>query len=767
MMLLCPLLHGRLGFIQQFKMGNWRMIMGIEDGGWDRFLAINNGNFYSGYGNGGHNWTTVDLNQWQHVALIYSGTTFRFYKNGVEYTTTNVVNTGVQVSAQTFHIGSSIQGGPSQFFQGNIDEVRVWNIDRTTAQINANMNSSLIGSETGLVAYYNFNDGSGSTLTDLTVNGNDGLLGNMDPLTDWITNEPFTSGSGSTTATASGLSAGTYSITITDANGCSDSVSLTITEPTALVASTVVNTNVSCNGLSDGSATAIGTGGTSPYTFVWSNSAITASITGVTAGTYTVTVSDANSCTTISSVTITEPAPISFSFAQDTIFSCGIDSVIVDAGAGWSSYAWSNSVTTQTTSITTSGTYTVTVTDANGCTATDDLVLTSITDQALTAASAQFCSGNGTTITTNSSELGVNYSLYEATNNTLVDGPIAGTGSSLSFQTGNLISSTDFYLKSSIGDLTPGIGEAINFNGTNQYATVPININTSTNPILTITAWVKRTASATGPHHIISNDNGSWDRGIVIQSDSKYHIFAGRDINTNITSTLNQWEHIAVSYSISEIKFFLNGQLVFSTSGQSGINGHSAARIGGRPERSSMFTGLIDEVTFWNRSLTESEVNGYRNMCDLSSIYGLLGHYRMEEGSGSILLDETPNLKNGTLFNAPSRVTGLGCSNTGCAIQSATNTAIVVNPNPIASMTSTDISCNGLSDGSATASGTGGTAPFTFAWSNSATTASITGVTAGTYTVTVSDANSCTSTSSVTITEPTAVVASSVVNTKH
>lgn len=74
---------------------------------------------------------------------------------------------------------------------------------------------------------------------------------------------------------------------------------------------------------------------------------------------------------------------------------------------------------------------------------------------------------------------------------------------------------------------------------------------------------MKRTATASGPHHIISNDNGNWDRAIVIQSDSKYHIFAGRDINTNITSTLNQWEHIAVSYSSSEIKFFLNGQLVF------------------------------------------------------------------------------------------------------------------------------------------------------------------------------------------------------------
>ena len=65
----------------------------------------------------------------------------------------------------------------------------------------------------------------------------------------------------------------------------------------------------------------------------------------------------------------------------NTILSCGVDSVIVDAGAGWASYAWSNSATTQTTSVTTSGTYTVTVTDANGCTASDDVVVSVINGQ--------------------------------------------------------------------------------------------------------------------------------------------------------------------------------------------------------------------------------------------------------------------------------------------------------------------------------------------------------------------------------------------------
>src|SRR4029077_13669663 len=70
-----------------------------------------------------------------------------------------------------------------------------------------------------------------------------------------------------TTATATGLAAGTYTVTVTDANHCTTQKSVTITQPTAVVATIGVPTNVSCNGGSDGSASASGSGGTGPYTF--------------------------------------------------------------------------------------------------------------------------------------------------------------------------------------------------------------------------------------------------------------------------------------------------------------------------------------------------------------------------------------------------------------------------------------------------------------------------------------------------------------------
>ncbi|SDT10164.1 SprB repeat-containing protein [Winogradskyella sediminis] len=108
--------------------------------------------------------------------------------------------------------------------------------------------------------------------------------------------------------------------------------SVTITEPAALVASSVVDSNASCNGGSDGSATASATGGTAPYTYLWSNAATTASIVGVVAGTYNVTITDANGCTDTSSVTITEPTALDISITQD--------SGVLTANQAGATYQW-------------------------------------------------------------------------------------------------------------------------------------------------------------------------------------------------------------------------------------------------------------------------------------------------------------------------------------------------------------------------------------------------------------------------------------------
>ncbi|MFP3670128.1 SprB repeat-containing protein, partial [Priestia sp. SIMBA_032] len=91
--------------------------------------------------------------------------------------------------------------------------------------------------------------------------------------------------SGGTAATASGLAAGNYTVTVKDANNCQKTANVTIEQPSALIASAAAQTNVSCNGGTNGSATVSVTGGTGAYTYLWSPSGGTAATaSGLAAG---------------------------------------------------------------------------------------------------------------------------------------------------------------------------------------------------------------------------------------------------------------------------------------------------------------------------------------------------------------------------------------------------------------------------------------------------------------------------------------------------
>src|SRR5690606_25274181 len=120
---------------------------------------------------------------------------------------------------------------------------------------------------------------------------------------------------GETTPTISGLVAGNYSVGITDANGCTVSQSFNITQPTALTASTS-QSNIACNGEDTGVASITVSGGVAPYTYLWSNGETTAAITGLTAGTYTVDVTDANGCTLTRSFDIQQPTALNATSSQ-------------------------------------------------------------------------------------------------------------------------------------------------------------------------------------------------------------------------------------------------------------------------------------------------------------------------------------------------------------------------------------------------------------------------------------------------------------------
>jgi hypothetical protein len=188
--------------------------------------------------------------------------------------------------------------------------------------------------------------------------------------------------SASTTQDLNSLSAGTYNVTITDANLCTSTNNVVITEPTVL-SSSFTQTNILCNGNSNGAIDLTPTGGTIPYTYNWDSGHTIQDPSGIPAATYNVTVTDNKLCTTTNTVVITQPAAaLSTSFTQTNISCNGLSDGAIDliptGGTIPYTYQWDDvaSSTTEDLSGLAPATYNVTVTDANLCTTTNSVVIT-------------------------------------------------------------------------------------------------------------------------------------------------------------------------------------------------------------------------------------------------------------------------------------------------------------------------------------------------------------------------------------------------------
>ncbi len=184
---------------------------------------------------------------------------------------------------------------------------------------------------------------------------------------------PYTyawSPSGGNAATATGLCAGSYTITVMDASGCPGTAQVVITQPPVLSV-TASATPALCNGQPSGTLSATAAGGTPPYVYSWS----ALNILAVGAGTYTVVAIDGNGCKATASATVTQPPPLTVKITgPQTVCkgASGILSANVNGGTGPYTYSWSPQTGTNATLIITpdsSTVYYVTVTDANGCTA--------------------------------------------------------------------------------------------------------------------------------------------------------------------------------------------------------------------------------------------------------------------------------------------------------------------------------------------------------------------------------------------------------------
>lgn len=207
--------------------------------------------------------------------------------------------------------------------------------------------------------------------TNVTVNG--GSDGTATATAQGGTpNYTYTWGNGATGATISNLPIGNYCTTVSDASNCTATACVTITQPPPIVLNFSTTNNL-CFGDCNGTASVSATGGTSPYTFIWSNGVNGNSISNLCAGSYVVTATDSSGASVTGSVNINEPTQLSVTInpTQITCFGAnnGAATAVATGGSNGYSYLWSNGNATATISNLAPNTYNVTATDANNCTA--------------------------------------------------------------------------------------------------------------------------------------------------------------------------------------------------------------------------------------------------------------------------------------------------------------------------------------------------------------------------------------------------------------
>ena len=534
---------------------------------------------------------------------------------------------------------------------------------------------------------------------------------------------------GQSTATATGLAAGNISVVVTDANGCADSVTLTLTEPAApLALTTTLSTsiaggfNINCNGGTDGNATVNPAGGTAPYTYAWSDGQSTATATGLAAGNYTVTVTDANNCTETASVTLTEPAAaitvattLSTSITGGFNINCnggndGTATANPSGGTAPYTYSWSDGQTSATATGLVAGTYTVTVTDTNGCIQTASVTLTE------PAAPIALATTLSTSITG-----GFNINCNGGTDGTATVNPSGGTAPyTFAWSDGQ---TTQTATGLSAGNITVVVTDA---NGCVDSVTIGL-----TEPAAPISLATSLSTSLTGGFNINCNGGTDGTATVTPSGGTAPYTYAWSDGQNTQTATGLSAGNISVVVTDA------NGCTDSVTVGLT----EPAAPI-------SLTTTLSTSIT-----------GGFNINCN----GGNDGTATVNPAGGTApytyLWSDGQNTQTATGLTAGNYTVVVtdanGCTDNIAVVLTEPAAALSLTPGLSSSITGGfNINCNGGTDGTATATPAGGTAPYTYAWSNGQTADTATGLAAGTYTVVVTDANGCADSLTVTLTEP-------------
>jgi hypothetical protein len=492
---------------------------------------------------------------------------------------------------------------------------------------------------------------------------------------------------GASSSSVSNLAVGTYTVTITDAAGCTTSASKTITQPNTLAVTTTA-ANATC-GRANGGVTSNVTGGTSSYTYHWNTGSSASSLSNISAGTYNVTVTDRNNCTTTASAVVSSTGSFTASTSATDILcygnSTGSASVTTSGAISPITYSWSNGGNTANISNVAAGTYTVTVVDHSGCsvTASETVTQPAALNITLTPVNASCGSLNGSiSASISGGTSGYTYSWSDGSNTPSIHNLSPGTYK---------ITVTDSHNCSATAAVIVGNSTTLNATAT----TTEIVCNGEANGSISVNA----TGIAPITYH--------WSNGGNTASVS--NLSAG---NYNVTVTDAGGCSTTLSETITQ-PAVLHLSLTSVDAGCDQSTGSATANASG---------GNSGYNYVWSNGGNTATINS------------------IDAGTYHITVTDVH-----------------GCSTTGSVLVGTTGSLTV-------SVATTNVSCNGGANGIATVTPGSGIGPYAYQWSTGATTHAISNLVAGSYKVTVTDSHSCSAVDDVVVTQPNVMQATAAGN---
>ncbi len=576
-------------------------------------------------------------------------------------------------------------------------------------------------------------------------------------------------------ALTTGLTANTnYIVTVTDQLGCSDVANVILTQPNSPITTATTGSILACHGDNSGTIELSVSGATPPYSYQWSNNETTEDLDNLMAGTYTVTITDANNCTITATENVTQPPTPMIITGTGSTIACGATTgsinISVSGGGSPYVYAWSNGATSQNISGLMPGTYTVIISDQYGCSIPQDFIVNTL---------------NNLTASTTSTDA------VCTTSPTGTASVMASGGQSPYTYAWSYSSQT----AQNLSNLPTGLYTVTVTDATNCQVIASANIGQLAS--LSVSASIQPISCSGGSDGgidltVLSNDpnnsfNYNWSNNATTQdltnlSAGSYQVTVSDQNGCSSSGSFNMTSPTPVSANTTVMSISCHGGndgiITANASGGGGFYMYQWANNLGN-------SGTINNISTGNYSVTITDSKGCTASTSTfvgepnpliitlsstpvacsgnatgsitTSATGGTGSYSFNWDNGIGNVQNPTNLSAG-IYNI-TVTDGNGCIKTASTTISQLSTVNVAIQNAI------DLTCNGANDGSISLSITNGIAPFSYNWTNGiGNTPNPTNLSAGNYAVTITDANGCTATTSTTLTQPTPLIINPITN---